>query len=462
MAPSDQASHADHGPRATVSPVREHIGRARLAVSDVPPHACVLRHRTVARRPRVAKSANAASSSAAVTIPRAVRASRTRWVTGTRVGARSGRRRASGQAQPGRSGSRVSQEGSEPRRLGVGTGREARRGDGRGTADPNVVHQFQPVPGARGEWWWQVAIAEPRYRRLGIMGAMVLSRAFTEAFSLRHPIALAPMGGSAGGALAAAVSNGGGLGLVGCGDGNRAWVDRELAIVAATTAQPWGVGFLTWASDVTAVERVLDHRPLAVMLSFGDPGPFVEAIRRAGAGLMVQVTDVEEARRAVEVVPMSSWRRGPSRRAWRSPGTIDPAVRSDRGGPGGADAGVGRRRDRRRPGRGRRPRSGRGRSAHRHSLPRHRRGAGPPRRSAPGSSTDGARTPSAAQCWTSPAAPDGHADTRPEPSATRTSIDGEAGKTSSRPTPMPSARLPDHVVRGDLPPLPVWASEADT
>jgi NAD(P)H-dependent flavin oxidoreductase YrpB (nitropropane dioxygenase family) len=41
---------------------------------------------------------------------------------------------------------------------------------------------------------------------------MTLSTAFTEMFGIRHPIALAPMGGSAGGALAAAVSNGGGLG----------------------------------------------------------------------------------------------------------------------------------------------------------------------------------------------------------------------------------------------------------
>jgi len=39
---------------------------------------------------------------------------------------------------------------------------------------------------------------------------MTLSTAFTELFGVRHPIALAPMGGSAGGALAAAVSNGGG------------------------------------------------------------------------------------------------------------------------------------------------------------------------------------------------------------------------------------------------------------
>jgi len=47
------------------------------------------------------------------------------------------------------------------------------------------------------------------------MAAMALSTAFTELFSVQHPIALAPMGGPAAGELAAAVSNGGGLGLLG-------------------------------------------------------------------------------------------------------------------------------------------------------------------------------------------------------------------------------------------------------
>jgi nitronate monooxygenase len=60
------------------------------------------------------------------------------------------------------------------------------------------------------------------------MLTMALSTAFTELFGIRHPIALAPMGGSAGGALAAAVSNGGGLGLLGGGSGDRAWLSREL------------------------------------------------------------------------------------------------------------------------------------------------------------------------------------------------------------------------------------------
>jgi nitronate monooxygenase len=130
---------------------------------------------------------------------------------------------------------------------------------------------------------------------------MALPTAFTELFSVRHPIALAPMGESAGGALAAAVSNGGGLGLLGGGPGRAGWLARELPIVAAGTDQPWGVGFQSWAVSVGTVERALEHRPVAVMLSFGDPRPFIGPIRQAGAALIIQATDLEEAREAVDL-----------------------------------------------------------------------------------------------------------------------------------------------------------------
>ena len=63
-------------------------------------------------------------------------------------------------------------------------------------------------------------------------GDVPLSTAFTDLFSIPHPVALAPMGGSAGGALAAAVSAGGGLGLVGGGRGERDWCERELAVTS--------------------------------------------------------------------------------------------------------------------------------------------------------------------------------------------------------------------------------------
>ncbi|MEV0649624.1 nitronate monooxygenase [Phytomonospora sp. NPDC050363] len=128
---------------------------------------------------------------------------------------------------------------------------------------------------------------------------MTLSTAFTEMFGVRHPIALAPMGGSAGGALAAAVCRGGGLGLLGAGDGDREWLERQLPLLDGEDA--WGIGFLTWATDVAAVERALEHRPRAVMLSFGDPAPYADRVRAAGVALIVQATDIEEARRAVDV-----------------------------------------------------------------------------------------------------------------------------------------------------------------
>jgi nitronate monooxygenase len=130
---------------------------------------------------------------------------------------------------------------------------------------------------------------------------MSLLTRVTELLSVEHPIVLAPMGGAAGGALAAAVSNGGGLGLVGGGRASSGWLDRELAIVAAQTFRPWGVGFLSWAVGPDMVERALEHHPHAVMLAFGDPRPLAEPVRRAGVTLIIQVTDLEEARQALDV-----------------------------------------------------------------------------------------------------------------------------------------------------------------
>src|SRR5260221_4687846 len=129
----------------------------------------------------------------------------------------------------------------------------------------------------------------------------MLHSGFAELFSVQHPIALAPMGGASGDALAAAVSNGGGLGLIGGGQQDPGWRDRELKIAAEGTGKPWGVGFQSWATDVLTVEHALTYHPRAVMLSFGDPRALIEPIRRAGAALIVQVTDLEEARNAIDV-----------------------------------------------------------------------------------------------------------------------------------------------------------------
>ena len=167
------------------------------------------------------------------------------------------------------------------------------------------------------------------------MVAMTLSTAFTEMFGIRHPIALAPMGGSAGGALAAAVSNGGGLGLLGSGNGDRAWLARELPLLVEGTSQPWGVGFQSWAIDPSVVEYALGFEPRAVMLSFGDPRPFAGIVRQSGATL-----DHPGHRSGGGPAGGGRGRRRDrraghrGRRARRPARVVDAGVRAGRGGPG--------------------------------------------------------------------------------------------------------------------------------
>jgi nitronate monooxygenase len=71
---------------------------------------------------------------------------------------------------------------------------------------------------------------------------MTLRTKLTERLGIRHPVLLAPMGGIAGGRLAAAVSDAGGLGLIGGGRGDAEWLEREFT---AAGNQRVGCGFIT-------------------------------------------------------------------------------------------------------------------------------------------------------------------------------------------------------------------------
>jgi nitronate monooxygenase len=125
-----------------------------------------------------------------------------------------------------------------------------------------------------------------------------IGTALTAKLGLEYPIVSAPMGGVAGGSLAAAVSNAGALGLVGGAYGDIDWLRTELSKARRESKRPWGVGLITWHATPEAVELTLRYEPHAFMLSFGDPRPFVPAIKEAGCTLICQVQDVEEGKAA--------------------------------------------------------------------------------------------------------------------------------------------------------------------
>ncbi|WAJ42749.1 nitronate monooxygenase [Mycobacterium sp. Aquia_216] len=121
----------------------------------------------------------------------------------------------------------------------------------------------------------------------------------TEFFGIEHPILLAPMAMASGGRLAAAVTAGGGLGLIGGGYGNAEWLRHEFEQADGARV---GCGFITWslAHEPELLDHALERQPAAIMLSFGDLRPFAERIHAADVPLIAQVQKLDHARQAVD------------------------------------------------------------------------------------------------------------------------------------------------------------------
>lgn len=128
---------------------------------------------------------------------------------------------------------------------------------------------------------------------------MSIRTPLTKRLGISHPILLAPMDVVADARLTAAVSAAGGLGILGGGYGDEQWLVRELDLLANSRTR-FGVGFITWsmAKQPKLLDLALERKPAAVMLSFGDPAPFVERIKRANALVICQVQSLALAKEA--------------------------------------------------------------------------------------------------------------------------------------------------------------------
>ncbi len=133
---------------------------------------------------------------------------------------------------------------------------------------------------------------------------------WARSLGLSTPIVCAPMGGVAGGRLAAAVSRAGGLGMIGMGSaGSVTALERELGALGegiGAGGAPFGIGLVAWgiARDPELFERALAAGPALVSVSFGEWGDahadasWVERVHASGAIAVTQSATVDEAMRA--------------------------------------------------------------------------------------------------------------------------------------------------------------------
>lgn len=132
----------------------------------------------------------------------------------------------------------------------------------------------------------------------------MISTRLTQTLGVRHPVVQAGMGGVARAELAAAVSNAGGLGMLGMIRMPADFIREQVQKTRALTDRPFGVNLVPPVAPPPGVEAqfevCLEERVPVISLFWCDPTPFVERCHAAGIIVMLQVGSVEEGRRAVE------------------------------------------------------------------------------------------------------------------------------------------------------------------
>ena len=129
-----------------------------------------------------------------------------------------------------------------------------------------------------------------------------LETPWSRAFGLEAPILNAPMGGVAGGALAAAVSRAGGLGMIGIGTAGSVELIVQEAKIPRQLGVRFGIGLLSWAveREPALLDAAIEAAPALISVSFGAPGPWIGRLQKAGIATATQVYDVAMAREAAD------------------------------------------------------------------------------------------------------------------------------------------------------------------
>lgn len=119
-----------------------------------------------------------------------------------------------------------------------------------------------------------------------------------ELLGIRYPLFQGGMAWIADGKLAAAVSEGGGLGIIGAGSAPAAWVREQIRIAKALTDKPFGVNIMLMSPFADEIAQVVAEEQVAVVTTgAGNPGKYMELWKAAGIKVIPVVASVALAKR---------------------------------------------------------------------------------------------------------------------------------------------------------------------
>jgi enoyl-[acyl-carrier protein] reductase II len=131
---------------------------------------------------------------------------------------------------------------------------------------------------------------------------MNIKNEITRLFSITYPIIQAGMVWTAGRKLAAAVSNCGGLGLIGSGSMKPELLREHIQKCRAATGKPFGVNIPLLREDAAELVRVVIEENIKIIFSSaGSPEKFIDPLKQNGCTVVHVVSSVRQAEKAERV-----------------------------------------------------------------------------------------------------------------------------------------------------------------
>ncbi len=124
-----------------------------------------------------------------------------------------------------------------------------------------------------------------------------MTEMINELLGIRYPIIQGGMAWVATWELASAVSNAGGLGLIGVGGADVSWVEEQIRQMKAHTDQPFGVNLMLMNPQADEIAELLARERIAVITTgAGNPGKYMARWKESGAKVIPVVASVAMAR----------------------------------------------------------------------------------------------------------------------------------------------------------------------
>jgi len=132
----------------------------------------------------------------------------------------------------------------------------------------------------------------------GGLTRMALPTRLTEILGIEHPIIQGGMAWTATAELAAAVSNAGGLGIIGAGHMPTDILRQQIRLAKELTDMPFGVNLMLLTPHIDEiVAMVLEEGVHAVTTGAGNPGKYMGALKEKGIKVLTVVPSVALAKR---------------------------------------------------------------------------------------------------------------------------------------------------------------------